>query len=102
MTRKSHVILVMLAALSAGACQMQTSSGFGNTSRAPLMSRVAIHPAVPDLGTGFIYVVNPTSNLITMYPKSGTGDIAPTAKLSGSNTQLNAPYDVFVSTHGKI
>ena len=101
MKRKSYVVLVMLVALGASACQAQTSSVFGGTPRAPLM-RQGANSVSPNLGAGFIYVANPSSNLITMYPKAGSGDLVPTATLAGSNTQLNFPFDVFVSTHGKI
>src|SRR5215472_12477188 len=102
MQRLKYGAFLMCAALGLSACQGQSSSAVGSSSGTGLLPLLSARMTHPDLGTGFIYVVNPTSNLITMYPKTGTGNIAPTADLSGSNTQLFAPFDVFVPKSGKI
>src|SRR5262249_49190994 len=49
-----------------------------------------------------LYVVNNAANSVTAYAAGATGNVGPTASISGTNTQLNAPINIAVSRKGKI
>jgi hypothetical protein len=49
-----------------------------------------------------IYVANRSSNAITEYPLSANGNARPSARISGSNTQLSAPQSLGLDSGKKL
>lgn len=45
-----------------------------------------------------LYVANSVNNSITVFPKSGDGDIAPIRTISGDNTDLDTPTSIAIDT----
>src|SRR5579862_3467497 len=91
MRRLRIAVLALVAAVGASSCQSQDTLGTtamtANAGRPQSQARAA----KPDLGTGYTYQANPTSNLITIFAKTATGDVAPAGTIAGANTKLNEP-----------
>lgn len=50
----------------------------------------------PAPATGEIFVANVSDSTVFVFPFESSGDIAPTRRLTGANTQLSAPQALFV------
>lgn len=52
--------------------------------------------------TRLVYVANRSTNSITEYPLTAHGNVAPSARISGSKTQLSAPSSLGLDASGKL
>ena len=87
----------VVAACGGSATPLAAPPAAGLPAGGQSVTRTAVTP-LSISPTSLVYVTNPALNVVTAYSQGGSGNIAPFAALSGSNTKLSEPFGVAIGS----
>lgn len=100
-----HCATVAFLFASVGVSLTLSSCAGARTSLPPearLPGSLSSGPLVPAIVPSLIYVTDESTNAVTIYPIAANGNVAPSKRISGTNTRLNNPGSEAFDSTGRL